>query len=160
MKNYIQQKICAIFNILKSHLKKLHISLFIGGQFKRLENRLRVGEQIRGVLVRFFDRNRDEETHYKNILNKPRMLINQEEFEKANIFFKKLLDDIDYNEVESSIKNELDKLDIDKHYDFLRHISTLFLNVYLNNYGYGEKKKSKSTYVRSVISKIITENNY
>ena len=82
-----------------------------------------------------------------------------EQFEEANKLFDKLLNEIDeFSEIENILNNELNNLDKSIHYDFLRHISTLFLNVFLNGYRYGENGKKKSTHVRKFIyDKIVDE---
>jgi hypothetical protein len=89
------------------------------------------------------------------------MLMTFEEFENANTVFQRLLNDIeDLTEIKNILVEEMNKLPETNRYDFLRHISTLFLNIYLNGYKYGEKGKEKSTDVRRIIYDLIIENNY
>ena len=81
-----------------------------------------------------------------------------EQFEEANKLFEKILNEDDYSEIENVLNDELSVLDKSIHYDFLRHISTLFLNVFVNSYKYGEDGKKKSTHIRKFIyDKLVDE---
>jgi len=98
---------------------------------------------------------------FEKIKNIEHMLMTFAEFENANTLFQRLLNDIDdLSEIRSILIEEMNKLPENKRYDFLRHISTLFLNIYLNDYRRGEVGKQKSTAVRQIIYDLIILNNY
>jgi len=144
MKNKLQQKICAIFQRTTNAI--LHIFSALCVSLKKSDTT--VGEN--GKCGKFGE--------IKKIVH---MLMTFEQFENANTVFQRLLNDVDdLTKIKNILVEEMDKLPETNRYDFLRHISTLFLNIYLNGYKYGEKGKEKSTDVRRIIYDLIIENNY